>query len=76
MIKESKKEKVNFFPKENNFRQKNLFFNCIIHIIFFAPEIFSFWDKNKIWIVIDLKNIREKNYRFSQMNNSYKQSDI
>ena len=64
MIKEIKKEEENFIPKVNNFQEKNSIFNCIIHIIYFTPEIFSFWDKNKIWIVIDLKNIREKNIDF------------
>ena len=51
MFKEIKKEEVNFIPKANNFQEKNSIFNCIIHIIYFTPEIFSFWDKNGLLLI-------------------------
>ena len=45
--KEQKREALNAVPMVNNIGDENSFFNCIIHMLYFTPEIFSFLQDNR-----------------------------
>ena len=47
MSKEPKREALPSVPMVNNIGDENSFFNCIIHMLYFTPEILSFLRENK-----------------------------
>ena len=66
IIKEQKKEPLTSVPISNNIGDENSFFNSIIHMLYFTPEIFTFLDENKnnfsknYEILTELYNILDK----------------
>ena len=47
LSKEPKREALQSVPMTNDIGDENSFFNCIIHMLYFTPEIFSFLQENK-----------------------------
>ena len=77
IIKEQKKEPLTSVPISNNIGDENSFFNSIIHMLYFTPEIFTFLDENKnnfsknYEILTELYNILDKYDKLLDENRYY-----
>ena len=64
LSREQKKEALNSVPMINNIGDENSFFNSIIHMLYFTPEIFSFLQEN-------IDNIKKENSRYQILGELY-----
>ena len=77
IIKEQKKESLYSVPLLNNIGDENSFFNSIIHMLHFTPEIFTYLDENKnnfsknYEILSELYNILDKYEKLLDINQCY-----
>ena len=77
LSKEPKKESLISVPLSNNIGDENSFFNAIIHMFYFTPEIFSFLEENKqnftgnYEILLELYKILDKYNKLLDKNQCY-----
>jgi len=77
LSKEPKKESLISVPLSNNIGDENSFFNAIIHMFYFTPEIFTFLEENKqnftgnYEILLELYKILDKYNKLLDKNQCY-----
>ena len=75
--RESKRESLQSVPLANNIGDENSFFNSIIHMLYFTPEIFIFLEENKqnfkndYEILLELYKILDKYDKLLDKNQCY-----
>ena len=62
--KEPKREAMSSVPMINDLGDENSFFNSIIHMLYFTPEIFTFLDENK-------ENFKKENSKYEILGELY-----
>ena len=75
--RETKKESLMSVPLANNIGDENSFFNSIIHMLYFTPEVYAFLDENKqnfsknYEILLELYKILDKYDKLLDKNQCY-----